>query len=319
MSIIFIKDAEQVELNKVTHKGNNYELVINGISVPLNSRHAFSRTASLTSTDKIESSLHRGHFVIDTSGKHNVLKEYRDSSYVGFMQSQEFIDRFANDSTLLNRAKDSLELAEFGQGGQFDLSAGFTWSAFSKNLRTTVSIVRLICSNGLKARNKLFEREVPIINLFDHHLDIASRQLIDISKTHISKRLSNMAREHSYVKDVNLVKGHIDKRLNDDPSNSRLIKLSDVIDEYGSVNKYYTKQSIVNGIASSLPSPISRLDLYNIVTELNTHTHEILESTQSSLDRIGTSLMFPKELDGVVAERNVAKTTFGSPEKAFFG
>lgn len=319
MSVKFIKNAEHVQLVHRSHNNNSLNLIVNDDIVELSPRHPFCKTASLTGLSSIESTLQNAHFVIETVKGHKKLKEYRDSSYNGFMQSDEFIQRFANDSTLLQRASDNFKIAEYGVGGDFKLHAGFVWSAFSKNLKTTVEVVRLICQNGLTARNKMFEREVPIINLFDHHLDIASRQLIEISKTKITNRLLKMGREHSLVKDVNLVAGHISRRLKDDSFNDRLIKLDGVISEFGDISKYYTKNSINNGIAAALPSPISRYDLYNIITELNTHTHEIVDSTKSSLDKIGTSLIFPTQVDGVISERNVKQTTFGSPEKAFFG
>ena len=91
-----------------------------------------------------------------------------------------------------------------------------------------------------------------------------------------------------------------------------------MLNEHADISQFYTKQAITNGIANSLASPISRLDLYNVITELNTHTHEIVDSTKTALDRIGTSLLFPMDLDGVINQR-INTSTFGSPEQAFFG
>ena len=314
LNVKFIKNAEHIDLVRKNSTKAEYDLYINDETVHLNSRHPFSRYASLTTPESVIDSLKGGHFVVDDG----TLKEYRDASYKGFMHNDDFIERFANDNTLLKRASDNIHIAEYGHGGSFDISAGFTWSAFSKNLKTNMEVLRLICSNGLMAKNKLFEREVPIINLFDHHLDIAARQLIDISKSKIEKRIIEMGREHSFVKDVNLVLGHVDRRLTDDPYNSRLINLNNVLNEHADISQFYTKQAITNGIANSLASPISRLDLYNVITELNTHTHEIVDSTETALNRIGTSLLFPMDLDGVINQR-INTSTFGSPEQAFFG
>ena len=313
-NVKFIKNAEHIDLIRAYSAKAEYDLTINDETIHLNSRHPFSRYASLTTSESVIDSLKGGHFVIDNG----TLKEYRDSSYKGFMHNEDFIDRFANDNTLIKRATDNINIAEYGRGGSFDISAGFTWSAFSKNLKTNMEVLRLICSNGLVAKNKLFEREVPIINLFDHHLDIAASQLIEISKSKVEKRIIEMGREHSFVKDVNLVLGHVERRLNDDAHNTRLISLNNVLNEYADISRFYTKQSITNGVANSLPSPISRLDLYNVITELNTHTNEIVDSTKTALDRIGTSLLFPMDLDGVINQR-VETQTFGSPEQAFFG
>lgn len=314
MQIQLIKSAEHVNLQKLP-KAGQYELTVNDRSVILGRRHPISVSASLTSAEDASLALLNSHFVFENDN----LREYRDSSYKGFIQSDEFLERFGTDTSLNSRGFDDFQLSEFGLGGAFNITTGFSWSAFSKNLKTQVSILRQICSNGMVARMPMFEREVPIINLFDHHLDIAAKQLVDISKPYISKRLSKMSREHALVKEVKLVSSHIEKRLEDDKMNKRLNNLHNALFEAGDISEYYTVKSITNNIVQALPSPISRLDLLNITTELNTHSESLVNSTTSSLDRIASGLMFPKMIEGIISERNMAKSTFGNPEQAFFG
>lgn len=319
-TVNFVKSAEHVEIAQIGKSKGNILLTVNDATVELNRRHPIAIASSLTTPKDAAASLQGGHFTIITNDHGDThLKEYRDASYKGFIQSQDFLDRFGTDESLHARGMDRFELAEFGLGGKFDLTTGFTWSAFSQNLQTQVSVMRQICSNGMVARNRLFEREVPVINLFDHHLDIAARQLIDISRRHITDRLSKMGREHAMVKEVELVKTHIDKRIKQNPTDVRLKKLNGAIEIYGDISEYYTQRAINEGITHALPSPISRFDLWNITTELNSHTEELIESTNSSLDRIASGLLFPKkDIEGIVAER-AQKSTFGSPERAFFG
>lgn len=319
-TVNFIQSAEHVAINQIGRNKGDILLTVNDSTVELNRRHPIAIASSLTTPKDAAASLQGGHFTIVTGndGKSN-LKEYRDSSYKGFIQSAEFLDRFGTDDTLHARGIDRFSLDEFGLGGNFDLSTGFTWSAFSQNLQTQVSVMRQICSNGMVARNRLFEREVPVINLFDHHLDIAARQLIDISRRHVTDRLEKMGREHAMVKEVNLVRTHIEKRLKQNPHDARLSKLNGAIEIYGDISDYYTQRAIKEGITQALPSPISRFDLWNITTELNSHTEALVESTTSSLDRIATGLLFPKkDIEGVIAEA-ATRSTFGSPEQAFFG
>lgn len=318
-NVEFIKSAQHVQISQIGNAKGHVLLTVNDSQTTLNRRHPIAIASSLTTPEDAAASLVGGHFTFVEKDGTTTLKEYRDSTYKGFIQSQDFLDRFGTDDTLQSRGFEQFDLPEFGLGGDFNLTTGFTWSAFSPNLQTQVAVMRLICSNGMIARNTLFEREVPIINLFDHHLDIAARQVIDVARRHITSRLERMGREHAMVREVDLVKTHIDKRIKQEPNNARLRGLSNAIEVYGDVSEYYTQRAINEGITSALPSTISRFDLWNIATELNSHTHELIESTSSSLDRIATGLLFPKkDVEGVIAART-AKTTFGSPERAFFG
>ncbi len=318
--INFIQNAEHVAIRNSNYstKGNII-LTVNDQEVKLNHRHPIAVTSSLTSPEDAAASLLHGHFVFDKKNNGSVsLKEWRNSNYTGFFQTEEFLDRFGSDESLLSRGTMDFDLPEYGLGGKFNLTAGFTWSAFSKHLKTRVNILRQICSNGIIARRALFQKEVPVINLYDHHLDIAAKQLIDMSRRTISERILNMGREHSTVQEVNLVHNHIEKRLEKSPHEPRLIQLNSVINQYGDIADYYQAQAISKGITRALPSPISRMDLWNIATELNSHTHELVDSTSSALDRIATGLLFPKDIKGVVSEMT-DKSTFGSPELAFWG
>ena len=93
----FIKNAEHIDLVRTNSEKAEYDLHINDETVHLNSRHPFSRYASLTTPESVIDSLKGGHFVVDNGS----LKEYRDASYKGFMHNDDFIERFANDNTLL--------------------------------------------------------------------------------------------------------------------------------------------------------------------------------------------------------------------------
>lgn len=322
-NVNFIKNAEDVSVVRYGKTKGDVILRVNDEEVRLNRRHPISVTASLTTPEDATESIKGGHFVfnthVDKNGKEvRRLHEFRDQSYNGFMQTDDFLQRFGSDDTLESRGADRFEIQEFGLGGDFALTAGFTWSAFNRNLKTQVSVIRQICDNGMVARNKMFEREVPIINLYDHHLDIAARQLIDISRRELTKRIEVMGREHSTNKEFNLVYNHVEKRLRQNPYDARLTKISELMEENGSISEFYTKNAIDNGIVQALPSPVSRFDLWNIVTELNSHTEELVESTRGSLDKIATSLIFPKNTGTAIATAS-AKSTFGSPEQAFFG
>lgn len=322
-NVTFIKNAEHVELQQIGRNKGDLKIIVNDQEARLNRRHPIAVSASLTDPQIAAQALQRGHFVFENGTDHKgndvqVLREYRDSSYNGFMQSDEFLERFGGDDSLLSRGLSTFDIAEYGLGGKFNLSTGFTWSAFQRNLKTQVNVVRQICDNGMVARSRMFEREVPVINLYDHHLDIAARQLIDISRRELTRRIEIMGREHSTNKEVRLVYNHIEKRYKQNRNDPRLSTLMEVIEEYSEISQFYTKNAIDNGIVKSLAAPISRYDLWNIVTEMNSHTEELIESTGDALNKIATGLIFPKNVGTAITE-NKSKSTFGSPEQAFFG
>lgn len=310
-----IRNTEHVSVEQRGKNKGDITLVINDKIIQLNRRHPISVTASLTTPEDAAASLQNGTFVISDEGE---LLEYRDQSYKGFIHGDEFAEKYGSDKSLASRMNTEFDLPEFGMGGKFNLSTGFSWSAFSQNLKTQVNVMRQICENGMVARNKLFEQEVPLHNMFDHHLDIAARQLITVSQDKISKRLAAMGREHSTNNELNLVHSHVKRRLLDDQKNDRLIKLNAVMEEAVDVSDYYTKKAIENNITNALPSTTSRMDLWNIATELRSHTGSLVESTESSLDRIASGLLFPKNITGAIGTRP-HHSTFGSPELAFFG
>lgn len=320
-NVIFAKNARDISIHRTGRNKGDIELVVNDVSVHLNRRHPISIISSLTSTENAVDEIMGGHFLFkeNNDGSYK-LAEYRDSSYKGFMHDESTIQLYGSNNDLLQHLTTNFSVEELGIGGEFNITAGFDWSVFSKNITTQLSLERLICSNGLKVRNKMFEREVPIINLHEKHLNIAAQQMIHIGQQKFKKRFKEMAREHASVREVHLIHSHVNRRLNNENQHdARLIKMNQALTQYGDITQYYTAAAIESGLVSALNSPISRFDLYNIATEMNTHTEQTVESTNIAVDRIVTNLLFPKEVEGCVTDMSQAKSTFGSPEQAFFG
>lgn len=322
MSVICLKNAKDIDLRK---KGNTTILTVNDHEIKLNRRHPITVSTAATNEKHVLETLRNGHFVIEDyigcplqapARETATLLEYRSNDYNGFIQNEEFLSRFANDYTLGKRSNMDIDLPQYGKGGIFNITTGFTWSMFSRNLVTTVNIDRQICANGMVAKAPMFQRQVPLINLYDHHLDIAASQLIDITQRHLMDRLDKMGREHATIREVNLVHTHIERRLKnvETPKLQKLFNVTDL-----DMHEYYHKTALETGVAQTLPSTMSRFDLWNIVTETNSHTEETSDSLKNNLDRIATGLVFPKEIVGVVNDVKITKSTFGSPEQAFFG
>jgi hypothetical protein len=318
--VIFAKNAQDISIKQVGRGKGTIELTVNDVSTTLNRRHPISIISSLTTEENAVDEIMGGHFLFkelkDGSYK---LAEYRDASYNGFMHDEDTIQLYGSTDDLISRTTSGFNIEELGIGGGFNITAGFDWSVFSKNITTQLSLERLVCSNGAKIRNKMFEREVPIINMHEKHLNIAAQQMIHIGEQKFKKRFKEMAREHASVREVHLIQSHVARRLSHDQNNSTLIRMNQLLTQYGDITQYYTASAIESGLVSALNSPISRFDLYNIATEMNTHTEAHVESTDVAVDRIVSNMLFPRELEGCVTDMSRAKSTFGSPEQAFFG
>ena len=61
LNVKFIKNAEHIDLVRTNSEKAEYDLHINDETVHLNSRHPFSRNASLTTPESVIDSLKGGH------------------------------------------------------------------------------------------------------------------------------------------------------------------------------------------------------------------------------------------------------------------
>lgn len=323
-SVQLFTNAQDIGLERLSkHDKKGYILTVGDREIILNARHAISTAASLTDENLIAKSLLGGHYVIgDFTDKRGFttthLMDYRDASYKGFIHSQSAIDEFVEDGYLNDRLVDCFKVDGLGLGSDFQISSGFSWNAFSKNLKSQVNIIRQICTNGLMLSQPMFEREVPVINRHEEHLDIAARQMMNGATKVVSERLHKMANEHARVRDVKLAHSHFKSRAADYDSAAELNqRLLINLERINDLTKHYTTESLDNGLANELPAPISRLDLYNMITESNSHSDETSASTTNALNGVALDLMF--KAPAVMPQTNVVeKSPFSNPEQAFF-
>lgn len=313
MSAILHRNAK-VDIVNSTKQGR-FDLVINDSFVHhLTTRDMLHRAITATNVDVVRDNLQGGHFL----ERNGILAEYRDNSYTGFIQPDEFIDRFSNIKNLNAIATQKLNIEKYGVGGAFDLTTGFDWSVFSRTLDTTVGLVRLVCANGMTVNEKILEKKVPIINMFERHLQIASDQVMHYAERHLTEKLVRMEHEVASVREVNQVMNHINYRRPDNALTERLDRFEAAI-LGGHLENYYTKDAISNAaIAETLPSHLDRYTLFNMVTEMRSHTEQSDRSTSRALDMLASSLMLNDSTISVGANKTPA-VLFANPERAFIG
>lgn len=316
MSATLLRNFKDVD---IIYGESNIILRLGDDHINLSNRHMIHRHVTASTAENVLDSLRGGHFIVEKGRIGEVsLKEYKDNRYTGFMQSDDFINRFSNDKELSTRLQDRIDISQYGQGGLFNIAAGFTWSGFSPNLKTQVNLTRDICQNVMTMQSSIIQKQVPILNLFDTHMDIAAEQVMCTASRIVKERMGQIHHEVASVRDVGLVYKHIEERLKEDEDNSRLLNIARVIED-GNLEEYYQKSAFDNSaIGSSVASHLCRFDLLNMATEISSHTNETPRSSNRALNRIASMLLLQD--DGVFLNGNVlVPRIFKNPEEAFHG
>lgn len=266
------------------------------------------------------------------------LMEYRDGSYEGMVHTDDDIGSLmehlgtyhsiqrgrhhranrANPVAKLGKVwnKNEFQVEGLQQGGTMESRLTFEWSPFQSYVDSSFDVIRLVCANGMVALNSLFNTKVPLVNRWAEHLSIASDQMQFKMGQIVNDRMQSMIAERASVQDIMLLDSHIDNRLKSkDTSQEQRMSmwaLRSAMD--------LTKLPQATSTAGSMmPSHITALDAYNIVTELRTHTNEATTSSSFALDKLANGLMF--DSTGIRAPINTLnhQSPFSNPEEAFFG
>lgn len=294
-------------------------------------------------TTQLGSRLNGGsYFMVDDQ-----LVDFRDSHYDGFVQDDNAIEQLmkyigykpvesrtraglrlntvSSDIMLMNRY-DSAEFQVPGyvHGGKFQSNMLFNWSPFNTHVRGAFEIIREICTNGMIGSTELISHKIPMINRWEEHLEIASKQMQHSVKSLVSSRFSEMGHTRASVSDLQLIGDHVKNRketttnVND---RNRLDRLASVADPIAHCADFYNKNVFLDkNIAARAPGHLTQFDLFNIVTEVLSHTTGNEESSAGALQKFANKLLFPARDDQkIVPIRQPIASPFSDPDVAFFG
>lgn len=281
----------------------------------------------------------------------NELIDFRDSSYNGFVHSDNSIDVFmdvlgyqrkedlnlahlskqkddVNSPILLRKVWDKAEITVPGykQGGDFNSLLSFKWNPFIKTVDSTFDLIRLICTNGMVGMTSFLNTKVPLMNRWEEHLDIAARQIQNKVSNVVVDRVQRMAVERASVSDCLLLEDHVMNRLQhsiDVTEHERLLNIMNAVSPRAQLAAVY-RDNVFNdkNLAAQLPSHVSGFDVFNIATELRTHTIETSKSSDHALDKFANSLLFDREdnFSASAGRLSAGKTkAFETAELAFWG
>lgn len=212
-------------------------------------------------------------------------------------------------------------------GGDFNSRLIFMWNPFVKTVNSYFQLVRLICENGMVGLANFLNTKIPLMNRWEEHLNIANRQIQNKINGVAIRRLEAMGRERATVEEVILIADHAQRRVKaiNDESNvqtdklRRIHRISNPINHLAGVyreNVFSDKR-----LAAQLPAHLTTFDVYNLATEIRTHSTECDESTDLALDRFSNKILFDrKNLTGHVGRfSDPIVSSFSDPDAAFFG
>lgn len=332
-------------------KHNVAEITINGDHVHrFSARSRVSKHLDLMSPKDLSARLTGGaFFLVDDQ-----LIDFRDGQYNGFTHTDAslgaFMDilgvesrnnqRFAhsrkkidNDvgSDIILRKKWSdhdIQVPGYQSGADFSSQLSFTWNPFVKEIHTAFDLVRLICTNGMVGLTSFLNNKVPLMNRWEEHLDIASNQIQNKVQSIVKSRVQAMATERASVADCLLLEQHAFDRLYSPAAKSagereKLQALMSAVSPRGHLSTHYKESVFVDkNLASQVPSHLSNFDVWNVATELRSHTAASTKSSDNGLDKFANGILFDRDSNFSISATRTSgprHASFADPERAFYG
>lgn len=283
------------------------------------------------------------------------LVDFRDGHYSGFTHTDDAIAKFveilgyqSRKALPLHRNRRSqredddganivlrkvwsnseIQVPGYRQGGDFNSQLSFVWNPFVRTINSSFDLVRLICTNGMIGLTNFLNTKVPLVNRWEEHLDIASRQIQNRVGSVVAERVRTMANSAASVGECLLLEQHAFDRLYAPAAKTmdereRLLALMAAVSPTTHLSNVYKDDVFVNkSLAAQLPAHLSQFDAWNVATELRTHTSPCAKSSDTALDRFANGIMFDDESNIVSSASrltNAPTCAFSDPERAFFG
>lgn len=268
-------------------------------------------------------------------GDNDELLDYRLGGYNGIIHSNDTIESFIkhlgakpvrhDGIAMMASATDPIDvkLAEhlLGVGGHSQLNIEFAWSPFVTDLRSIIQHVRLVCLNGAKLRTKILQNDVRVVNDWERHIDIARTVLSNRTEKLLGQRMEQMYNTVAPMSLVDNIRSHATiRRDNPEISFEQRMMLDSILDLTDVVKHGDGKiaQSHVDGLESRFkdrcPSHMPLYSLFNLATEMNTHTPAVDGSSQLAVDRLTNRIVFNDEQ--IVIGRSQMDPVFNDPEAA---
>lgn len=312
-----------------------------------------SKHLDVMEADDLAERLSGGSYFFVDAGLGEQLVDFRDGQYNGFVHPDESIAKFMEVIGFQARAalpghrtrrghnedgtqvvlrkvwsKDEISVPGFQHGGEFHSQLSFVWNPFVKTINSSFDLIRLICTNGMVGLTSFLNTKVPLLNRWEEHLDIASRQIQNKVNGIVVDRVQAMRAEQASVGECLLLEQHAYDRLyapgaKTEDERARLLALMSAVSPSAHLGGVYQGSVFTNkSLAAQLPAHLTHFDVWNIATELRSHTSQSKKSSDNALDRFANGIMFDADEYSVAGANQlgaVRTASFSDPERAFFG
>ena len=290
--------------------------------------HTFSHKSRVslalldTPLDAIKSRFQGGHFF----AKDGNLIDWKDSDYVArdnFVQNEEGIQQLinrigfeeldgrqvrqhntaSNDIALRRQWSDhSIHIPQYQDGGDMSSRLSFVWNPFSSHVGTAYELIRLICENGMVGLSSFFSAKIPMVNDWEAGLAIANKRIQSEVTARITRRMAEMGDLPATVRDCHRIVNMCQERLNDSEINKEDKKTSSILakvqmaaDPMLHLTNHYDGDLLTDmQLGDQLPSHLSLFTLWNMLTEINSHTYETLNSTQNGVTKYANEVLIDR-------------------------
>jgi len=346
-----------VDVHKVVKDGAKEPTLLASIVVNDKFRHVFNAKSRITralthmTPKDLQDRLNGGSFFF----VNDTLVDFRDVQYNGFVHNEESIQKMidligvravqhrdrralglntvAADFALsgyYNRAP--IIVPEYLTGGVFESALMYNWNPFYQNIRGVFELVRQICSNGMVGVSDFLNTTVPVINKWEEHLEIASRQIQNKVGDKVTARLSQMGTERATIGELQLLANHAVSRITDSSNpegvpadqRDRLNNIYKIVNPVFHLASRYQAGAFTDAnVAAQLPAHLSTFDAFNIATEMYTHSQESDTSSGFALQKFANGLLFDQKnkraqrLSRAFVEPLLS--SFSDADTAFFG
>jgi hypothetical protein len=185
---------------------------------------------------------------------------------------------------------------------------------------------RLICTNGMRGMSRFLNAKIPLVNRWEEHLNIANKQIQNKVNDMVTARLAQMGRERATVQELMTVTSYANERLHngnkDQPLvRERLYNIRNAADPLLDISCYRDNVFTDSRIAAQVPGHLTTFDVYNLATEIRSHSEEVEGSSTLAIDRFANDLIFNRKDKTQKLARYVQPrlSAFSDPDQAFFG
>lgn len=245
-------------------------------------------------------------FILNENGQWRLV-DYRTNKKKVFVQSEDNLSALSDilgvnsnnkgNRFILGTNSFKHEFQAYNQGNNtFEAALSLPFSPFSKNVSCQVGLERLICLNGMTTNASVFNYKIPVLNNVRENIEVGLSQIIPSVKNSLKERLEKMQNETASLAEAKRTNAFVvnrNREQNRNPENQMRIQSLAIASNVFLHCKNYD-ESVLNDRQATkfLPSHLSRFDLWNILTELDSHTFETTESTSRAVQRYINTIMF---------------------------